>query len=238
MSNKEYFHQNITDIDTCADEIYRMLDNEQTILLLGAGVSISAGLPSAWEFCQEIISKICNSPVVIDFAENQNIQISDLKKSFSDIDFDTMFGLLKRSDSNNLKILSECFKEGHPSSLTYQILSLYKELNVKAIFTTNFDQIVEKAASKLDIDYQVFASNIDFPSDIMVSDSLPIFKIHGCAGSSHHPIDLGIDFTEIGKDKLSKRGNLLKTYLETHSVILLGYISNFIFKFIKKSCLD
>lgn len=134
------------------------VDSQKTVLLLGAGASRSSGAPLAIELCRQLERKIASSE-----------KISD--------DLSELTGILEHRYGRRALVdavvsaLSGLNPDGGLSSLV--------EYRWKAIYTTNFDRLVEDAAEKKHKKIGVVRSNFDW-EETHDPGKVPLFKIHGC----------------------------------------------------------
>jgi SIR2-like domain len=143
----------IIDVETLA----AVLQPQKTVVLLGAGASIPSGAPSGADLAAEISEELCDRIVSEDLTEAATILQQTVGRK------DVVTALRKR--------LMPLDPRGGMTALP--------EFDWSALYTTNYDQLVEKAYRKLKKSLAVVRSNYDW-SAIEQADSTPLFKIHGC----------------------------------------------------------
>lgn len=134
------------------------IDPKKTVLLLGAGASRSSGAPLAMELCRHLEKTLASGS-----------KISD--------DLAELSGILEHRHGRRALVeavvsaLSGLNPDGGITALA--------EYRWKAIYTTNFDRLVEDAFAKKQKKLGVVRSNYDW-EETHDPIALPLFKIHGC----------------------------------------------------------
>lgn len=175
-----------------------------TVLVFGAGASLPSGAPSVWNLCEHLAPLIGEEPGTYSFAEL--CSLFEFKKSRKEL-----------VTQVRLK-----FKGLRPTGGLQNVA----EYDWVSIFTTNYDDLVERAFTKKGKDIRVFSSNFDF-GEPTPSTSTPILKIHGTIGfdtSDGHRSKLVLteednDTVEDYRDALYDR---LKNDLNSHDVVIIG----------------
>lgn len=135
-------------------------------LLLGSGISSAAGIPTGWE----IVKELCRKMMIV-HKENESDPINWYKKNFGkDASYDDVIGRLAKTSSDRNGLLREFFEPSKedieqnkkvPTKAHYAIANLVKQGYIRVIVTTNFDQLIEKALDKLQVQYQTFYDESD-----------------------------------------------------------------------------
>lgn len=139
-------------------ELARILEPSKTSLLLGAGASVPSGGPSAAKLTDLLCTKLGESA---NPARNLATAAEILE--------------MKHGRRAVFEAVREILKPLSPSG---GILAI-PHYDWRAIYTTNYDLLVEKAYSRAHRDLIVVRSNFDFPRLRGSADS-PLYKIHGC----------------------------------------------------------
>lgn len=132
---------------------------EKTVLLFGAGASLPSGAPSVGQLCQHLSSQIDESTDGFNFAD--------------------LCALFEYKEGRK-KLVSQIRKQFSSLRPTGGIQNVAEYAWV-SIFTTNYDDLVEKSFTKKNKDIRVFSSNFDF-GETTPPNATPIFKIHGTIG--------------------------------------------------------
>ncbi|WP_273771993.1 SIR2 family NAD-dependent protein deacylase [Brucella intermedia] len=183
----------------------RQIAPQNTVLVLGAGASIPSGAPSGKELAKDLEAKF-------KVGEGLGLSLSDIAT------------LIERRVNRRELIEFICNKVENitPSG---GILSI-PLLDWAAIFTTNYDTLVEKAFKKSGVSLSVYSSNYDF-SKSSNSNSQSLYKFHGTAGKDdslgfkERMVITGPDYDKVEDFRtiLYKR---LAEYMHSKSVIIIG----------------
>ena len=139
-------------------ELRTLIQPSKTALVLGAGASVPSGAPTGCQLAHQLWRSVANSdPVSDDLIETSTI--------------------LSRRYSRRDVVQTVIDKLIHLKP-TRGILGLPK-LSWKAVFTTNFDRLVETAYKECKIPLVTIRSNYDFTNREQESGTR-LFKIHGC----------------------------------------------------------
>ena len=140
------------------DDLRDLIDPSRTSLLLGAGASMPSGAPSAADLAEFLWKEVARSaPESFDLTETATI----LARKF---DRRPVVEVI-RNQLQNLKP-------------TGGLLAL-PTFGWNKIFTTNFDQLVEKAFKAHRLPLAVYRTNYDFSAREHAAGTR-LFKIHGC----------------------------------------------------------
>src|SRR5207248_1627009 len=133
------------------------IDPSNTVLLLGAGASVASGAPTASVLARSLASELNPSPDGDDLAEIASIYENRLGRP------------------RLVKSLRKRLEKLQPSGA---LLAL-PTFGWREIYTTNFDQLLERSYRAANVDYDAIRSNFDF-SSTAGSHATKIYKIHGC----------------------------------------------------------
>jgi hypothetical protein len=139
------------------DDFAGSVDPARTVLLLGAGASVPSGAPTAAQLAKSISEELRGRVVSEDLEELATI-------------LERLVGrqALVEAVRKRLKDLKP----------TGGLLAL-PEFPWAAIYTTNFDRLIEKAYRRVGRPLSVIRSNYDY-AKLEQGDATPLFKIHGC----------------------------------------------------------
>lgn len=155
-------------------------------LLLGAGISMSSGVLSAWEVKNELCKKlaICQGAGEVKdgvaWYEEQFGEVPSYSKAFETLSTSGVerVGLLKHYFEANDEDLSLGHKT--PTEAHKAIARLVHRGFVRVIITTNFDRLLETALRELGVEPVVISTDQDATSKPpFVHNRCTIFKIHG-----------------------------------------------------------
>jgi hypothetical protein len=129
----------------------------KTVLFLGAGSSISSGAPSGTELAATLSQKLAARIVSDDLTEAATILQQKVGRQ---------------------QVVEHVRERLMPLKPRGGLLVL-PEFEWSALFTTNYDQLIEKAYRQLKKPLAVVRSNYEW-SALDEPDSTPLFKVHGC----------------------------------------------------------
>lgn len=139
-------------------ELRNLIKPSQTVLLLGAGASVSSGAPSGSELAARLWEKAAKvAPQSEDLIETASILVRRLSRR------------------PVIDVIKEALSPLKPSG---GLLGLPK-LGWHQLFTTNFDQLLEKAYAQNSIPLAAIRSNYDFTNKENNTEQ-KLYKIHGC----------------------------------------------------------
>ena len=188
------FNNLVSDCDKYLDEIVNKLKAKEMAFFIGAGLSLGSGLPS-WE---ELIKFLCEK-YMIEFVEDKyNGDPTDVCKGQYLQDIAEQVEKKAELPGDIVKSINECFEARKPNHgyciNIQQLLVKIAAMTSGVIFTTNYDDLLERAAESMGIKKTVVAFPELFKSsdlkDVLKSNrikrddgSLCIFKIHGTAAN-------------------------------------------------------
>jgi tetratricopeptide (TPR) repeat protein len=196
------------------EKITEIIKSKRTAIFCGAGISFNSGLPIVSNLLESLFSKI-------QLTLNQSRSIHDSTLPFESI----MEMVLGESGLEEIQVI---FNTGTPNTNHKLIAKLAKKEYLKIIYTTNFDNLIEKALEEeglnLDEDFKVFSSEPEFEAIQWETNLIKVIKIHGSASQKE---EMAITMSLIASDKYSEmRRNLLYEIFcakQCNSVVVLGY---------------
>lgn len=188
------------------DSLSRDIIPGRTILFLGAGASIPSGAPSA----KGLVVDLCKALEVSD------IRSDDLMEAASLLE-------LRVGRHRLVSAIRDRLKDVEPT----QGLLVLPTLKWAAVYSTNWDCLVEKAYERCGEKLVVVRSNFDY-LDLDRVDGTILFKLHGSLEQDR--VDgskLGFVLTESDYDEYERFRQLvyrrLSLDLATHDVLILGH---------------
>ena len=174
-------------MDSMLSLAYSMYSNKGVYaLLLGSGISRSAGIPTGWEVVLDLIEGIAKIK-----GEDTGTSAEEwYKETFSkEPDYSEILNDIAKTGTERSQILKgyfdpndEEFEQGikTPTQAHKAIASLVKHGFLKVIITTNFDRLLERALEEIGITPTVISNddNIDGAMPIIHSQCT-IIKVHG-----------------------------------------------------------
>lgn len=212
---------------------FKVLSNQSFDLFLGAGASVSSGIPSGrdlvWYFKREIL----NSSGKINGKKFQDLKIEDNKK--------TIQSYFDEEDENNIAnpysyYIAQCYpdslvrqefltglvRDKKPSIGFLCLSALVEQHKINTVWTTNFDDLIEKAISGLNHQSCKIVSPENSGSfQIFKTDIPTIVKLHG---------DFRYDSLQNTDEELQKLEESLHQYFVDAStkrgLLVVGYSGN------------
>ena len=140
------------------EDLASRIDPERTVLFLGAGASVPSGGPTAVGLAERLSQVVTGGPRPSD-------------------DFNEVCSILEHRFGRSALVgaLREELQSLQPSG---GMLGL-PTVDWSAIYTTNYDQLVEAGYAKANKSVVVVRSNFDFGRTATVAGT-PLFKLHGC----------------------------------------------------------
>lgn len=188
------------------DKLVETLDPKETVLFFGAGSSIPSGAPGTTRLIEHL-SKRFGIPgdgyTLAEFA-----------------------GLIERKTEDRRRLIGDVrllFNGIRPTGGLLNI-PLYDWRN---IFTTNYDELIEQAYSRRNLELPIFSSNFDFGTR-GTSQQTCLFKMHGTIGKdivdgnqSRLILTEGdYDYTEDFREKLYSR---LQSDISEANLVIIGH---------------
>ncbi len=155
-------------------------------LLLGSGISRSAGIPTGWEITLDLIKRVAQANGVTDVT-NWEAWYKETKQQ--DPSYSNILEELASTSSERRSILNTYIepiageiseKKKVPTDAHYAIAELVSKGFIKVIITTNFDQLLESALKEKGITPTVVAS-VDAlkGAEPLAHSQCYILKLHG-----------------------------------------------------------
>lgn len=156
-------------------------------LLLGAGISRSASIPSGWEVEKSLIEELAATKGVYDVDDWHSWYSTQygFPANYSDL-----LGTLVTYPTERVSLMRKFFEPSEeekelglkmPTKAHKAISKLVKAGYIRVIITTNFDRLLERALDDEGITYQIVYHESDIPKTVplMHWQSVTILKING-----------------------------------------------------------
>jgi hypothetical protein len=155
-------------------------------LLLGSGVSRSAGIPTGWEIVVNLINRLA-AAAGVDIPSDPAAWYAE---AFGEEpDYSKIIMRVARTREQRAQVLRQFFEpspEEHedglkqPTAAHHAIAKLVARGYVRVIVTTNFDRLIERALELAGVAPAIITSSDQVRSMIPLQHSAPVvFKIHG-----------------------------------------------------------
>ncbi len=159
--------------------------NREYVFFVGAGLSKDAGVKSGWDILIETLKPIYiteNNPT--ELPENYYQHISQWyldHATLRNLGYSEILEQLYEGDIERREYLRQFFENTQPGEAHSILAQLVKSEIIRFIFTTNFDDLLEKALDELNVPYDVI-----FSDDILRASkswdkvkTCRIYKLHG-----------------------------------------------------------
>ena len=182
------------------------INEGRVALFIGAGVSREAGLPRGWELAEMFASEIDYSP-----------QPGDTLGTIAEYYERELPGVL-------INRLVKWLYEGASPGPSHRLIP---EFNWSAIYTTNYDNLLEQGYGQGNKPYDKVLYNPQLQD--LSTEATPIIKLHGCLSrayrrSSQAPIVIADKHYEIyGPNRQALIGKLGQFLREGNQLLFLGY---------------
>lgn len=155
-------------------------------LLLGSGVSTSAGIPTGWEIVKDLIRKVAR-------LQGENCEPDPpqwyREKFSSDPDYGSLLELVAKSPTERSQLLRAYFEptveeqeQGRkvPTEAHRAIASLASRGHIRVIVTTNFDRLIERALDEGGVTPTVISSGDSAEGAMPLQfTKCTVIKVHG-----------------------------------------------------------
>lgn len=206
-------------------QLKKRIQQNNLVVFVGAGVSISSGLPNWNNLVEKILEKL----------EYKDDKVTKYKAALKDELFTPIEILKKISDYKEeaIEILYEEIKKHDsavPNSIHYKIGKLTNK-----IITTNYDTLLEKALPKFE---KISYTNKYKIAKLSEIESY-IFKIHGDIDEPHKCILFHEDYESLYSSNEETSVFELKKIISDKSILFIGFglndpYVNFVFKYINE----
>ena len=115
-------------------------------------MSRQAGLPTAREYCTKLVASIFDQVPVRDFFRERRELLSRWQTRLVNLDFDVLLALVRIADPSRYPKLFDSFKECK-ATRQHELLLRIAEKTKSPIFSTNFDDAVERTAKEFGVPF-------------------------------------------------------------------------------------
>jgi hypothetical protein len=213
-------------MDTMLSLSYSMYSNKVVYaLLLGSGISRSAGIPTGWEVVLDLIRGIAkikgedcgNSPEewyksTFDKEPDYSVLLDDIAKTATE-----RSQILKGYFEPNDEELEQGIKT--PTIAHKAIANLVKQGFIRVLVTTNFDRLLERALEEVGVTPIVISNDDNIDGAVpMIHSQCTIIKVHG------DYLDTRIKNTKFELESYSEKMNsLLDRVFDEFGLIICGW---------------
>ena len=148
-------------------------------VLVGSGVSRSAGQPSAWEILEALIKSYAAANDVN--LEGQSLQPTKwwVQSTGISAEYSRVLEQLEPTPGGRQERLATYFEVETPSSAHRELANLCASGKVQVVLTTNFDRLIERALNEADLHYQVVDQSTVTGMMPLVRRQLTVIKVNG-----------------------------------------------------------
>ena len=172
------------------DDLFSLITNLVTrkreyVIFVGAGFSRDAGVPSGWDILVDTFKKIYIHENEITDANKLTDKVVEewylAHPEYSQFGYSEVLEKIFKGDIERREYLKSFFREKQPGEAHRLLAQLVKEKIVRFIFTTNFDDLIEKALDEYNIDYDVISSDETLKNSQSWDKVIEcrIYKLHG-----------------------------------------------------------
>lgn len=184
-------------------KVIKKIRENDTVLWIGAGFSLDAGMPSANTLRELIISSCTDEEKP--YFENQSL--SEVASTFID---------LRNGSRNELHTILQEAIDIRPKTLkAHQLISEIPQIDL--IVTTNYDKLFEKV---YDRDISTIITDYQIP---VATKRTQLYKIHGDINFPESIILTTDDYTDFFRNQNKPMWNKIKTLLAEKTIIFIGY---------------
>lgn len=187
------------------DTLAKQISPENTILLFGSGATIPSGAPSVSEIMGDL-----------------SAQLGEPVSSYTFSEYCSLFEI-RKSRRELVSIVRNRIRNLRP---TGGLLNLPNS-PWRSIFTTNYDDLIEKCYLRKNKEVKVFASNFDFDGSTP-PNATPVLKLHGTIGldvvdGSNSRMILTAEDNDIVEEYREKLYDRLKGDLSDSDLVIIGH---------------
>jgi len=193
-------------------------------LLLGSGVSYSAGIPTGWH----ILETLCGRLMKVQGSDKANAIEWYEEKYGKQPAYDEVIEFLAKTSSDRNGLLREFFEPSKddqehglkvPTQAHKAIAELVHDGFIKVILTTNFDRLMEQALDALNVQYQTLYHDSDIEGMRPLTHAeCTIIKVHGDYRDMRFK-----NITDELKEYSPELKGLLKQVFNDYGVVVSGW---------------
>ena len=169
--------------DTIVKEANGIVKDRNNVLVLGAGVGMSAKMPSWTQLLQGIMGEVKLSGDTLEAFRHLNNHVYEQCGDSNLIMaryLETAIKLSKTKESFPTLISKHLYSSDlHTSPLLENLAEIIRSQKVKEVITYNFDDILEQALTRLGLKEGKNFSSIAKEVEVKANDIIPIYHVHG-----------------------------------------------------------
>ena len=196
-------------------------------LLLGSGLSTSAGIPTGWEIMLDLISKLATVQGETCETEKEEIWYQD--KFGAEVNYSDLIHGLSKKQAERQQLLRPYFEpneeerergEKQPTVAHQAIAALAARGFIRVIITTNFDRLLESALKEKGVEPTVL-STADQMTGALPLHQIPccLIKVHGDYLDPSHIRNTTTELTEYS-DEINR---LLERIFDEYGLVVCGW---------------
>lgn len=196
-------------------------------VIAGAGVSIGANLPTAWDIVVDLAQKFCRARgdvATADAMDSSNVEQWYADTFATDLTYSGILEAVAPLQHEREAVLRDFFEPmGNPSEAHHAVARLAAAGVIKVVVTMNFDHLFEQALREVGIDPLVVATE----SQAAGSPPLQTIKPGSCLvvhlhGSYRDPTSMLNTTTELDHYNPAMQ-SLLNSIVQTHGLLIAGW---------------
>ena len=190
--------------------------------LLGAGMSVSAGQPSAWEILYDMIRQLIKSEGGEPPSENKKLEQWWRERTGKELHYGDVLNELEPTPASRQTRLRKYFEPAStalsPEGAHQKLAELCDQDFIKVILTTNFDPLIENTLMAKRVVHQSITPQTISSMAPIVHTKVTIIKIHG----DYRSIDMKNTPEELRKypRQLDKK---LREVLRDFGLVIIGW---------------
>lgn len=160
--------------------------NRHYVVFVGAGLSIDAGVMSGWEILIETLKPLYLEEKKSKKLPNDYFSIIDKwytnHKTYSKMGYSEILELMYEGDLERKEFLKQFFIDAKPGESHRQLAQMVNNKLIRFIFTTNFDDLIEKSLEDIGInDYDIIYTDDQLEKSASWDKvtTCRIYKLHG-----------------------------------------------------------
>ena len=159
--------------------------NREYVVFVGAGFSKDAGIKSGWDILIETLKPLFIDEKKLDtLPENHYEEIENWYLGHQELSkqgYSEILEILYPGEMERREYLKQFFGNVQPGESHRQLAEMVQKQLVRYIFTTNFDDLIEKALDERGVDYDVIYSDdiLQYSKSWDKVEICRIYKLHG-----------------------------------------------------------
>jgi hypothetical protein len=187
-------------------------------VLVGSGMSQSAGQPGAWE----VLGKLITSYAAAQEVDLESMGVSPFDWWHQNMGvppgYSNVLEQLEPTRGGRQNRLATYFQHAVPSSAHQDLAGLCQSDKVQVVITTNFDRLIEQALSTLDVHFQVIHQDNVTGMMPLVRGLTTVFKVNG------DYLSLGMKNTSLELTRYTRTlATRLREVMRDYGLIVVGW---------------